>query len=43
MILIDGGAGIRLLLERAGTRVEDSALAGFAALPGARRPTSACA
>jgi amidase len=33
VILIDGGPGIRLLLERAGTRVEDSALAGLAALP----------
>jgi amidase len=33
VILIDGGAAIRLLLERAGTRVEDSSLAGFAAAP----------
>jgi amidase len=33
VILIDGGPGIRLLLERAGTRVEDSSLAGFAGLP----------
>ena len=40
VMLIDGGAGIRLLLERAGTRVEDSSLAGFAeldALPIERR------
>ena len=40
VILIDAGAGIRLLLERAGTRVEDSSLAGFAelaALPIERR------
>jgi amidase len=33
VILIDGGAGIRFLLERCGTRVEDSSLAGFAAAP----------
>jgi amidase len=31
-ILLDGGAGIRLLLERAGTRVEDSSLAGLTGL-----------
>ncbi len=33
VILLDGGLGIRRLLERAGTRVEDSSLAGFASLP----------
>jgi amidase len=33
VFLLDGGPGVRRLLERAGTRVEDSTLAGFAALP----------
>jgi amidase len=33
VILIDGGPGIRLLLEGAGTRLEDTSLAGFAAAP----------
>ena len=33
VFLVDGGPGIRLLLERAGTRVEDSALADFASAP----------
>jgi amidase len=33
VILLDGGPGIRRLLDAAGTRVEDSSLAAFAALP----------